>query len=117
MRIALIVVPLVLLFAVAGFFAFKIIGLKQRLVGQLEAALPGHVGILLAVQDAHRAGQRDGPVEQAMQVAIVEHALGGIGVGIDNDGCFMYSKGISLFGHGRSLRSGLRKHGGEKDCG
>jgi hypothetical protein len=39
MRIALIVVPLVILLAVGGFVAFKIIGLKERLVAQLEAAL------------------------------------------------------------------------------
>jgi hypothetical protein len=39
MRVALIVVPLVILLAIGGFVAFKIIGLKERLVGQFEAAL------------------------------------------------------------------------------
>jgi len=39
MRIALIVVPLVLIAAVAGFLAWKILGLKDRLVAQLETAL------------------------------------------------------------------------------
>jgi hypothetical protein len=39
MRIALIVVPLVLIAAIAAFLAWKILGLKQRLVTELEVAL------------------------------------------------------------------------------
>jgi hypothetical protein len=39
MRIVLIVIPLVVLAAIGGFVAWKIIGLKQRLVAELETAL------------------------------------------------------------------------------
>jgi hypothetical protein len=39
MRVVLIVVPLVILAAIGGFIAWKILGLKQRMVADLESAL------------------------------------------------------------------------------
>ena len=48
-------------------------------------------------------------LERVRQVVpFVEQALGCVGVGVDNNGGFVYGEWVSLFGHGWSLRGGLR---------
>src|ERR1700686_3395398 len=44
----------------------------REALGEGEAGLPGHVGILHAVQQPHRAGDRDGPAHEEMPPAVLD---------------------------------------------